>query len=166
VRDSAEGFWRGFSCVLLPRRRRKRNSAVSIEMPKSHNPLSAYSPSEVPAPQLTNSPLLTQLIRDGKLYLSLKDAIRLALENNLDLAIARYNLPIALTDILRTKLAELFAGEHRRGAGNSGRRSGRLRGWSSGGGRRRHDWGRGRRWRGCFRTSAVDFGRRHSSPIL
>jgi hypothetical protein len=30
--------------------------------------------------------LLDQLIRDGKLYLSLKDAIRLALENNLDLA--------------------------------------------------------------------------------
>jgi outer membrane protein TolC len=79
-------------------------------MPKSHNPLSAYSPSEVPAPQLTNSPLLTQLIRDGKLYLSLKDAIRLALENNLDLAIARYNLPIALTDILRTQAGGTFRG--------------------------------------------------------
>jgi outer membrane protein TolC len=82
----------------------------SLEMQKSHNPFSAYSPSEVPPPQLGNSPLLSQLIRDGKLYLSLKDAIRLALENNLDLAIARYNLPIADMDILRTKAGGVFRG--------------------------------------------------------
>ncbi len=86
------------------------NPSVSLAMPKSHNPLSAYSPEEVPEPQLTNSPLLGQLIRDDKLYLSLKDAIRLALENNLDLAIARYNLPIANTDILRTKAGGVFRG--------------------------------------------------------
>ena len=88
----------------------QRSAAVSLEMPKSRNPLSAYEPSYVPAPQLANSPLLTQLIRDGKLYLSLKDAIRLALENNLDLAIARYNLPIAETDILRTRAGGVFRG--------------------------------------------------------
>ena len=69
----------------------------------SHNPFGAYAPSQVPEPQTANSPLLGQLIRDGKLYISLQDAIGLALENNLDLAIARYNLPIADTDILRTK---------------------------------------------------------------
>src|SRR5947208_822650 len=85
-------------------------AAVSLQMSKSHNPLSAYSPSFVPEPQLTNSPLLSRLIRDGKLYLSLKDAIQLALENNLDLAIARYNLPIANTDILRTKAGGIFRG--------------------------------------------------------
>jgi outer membrane protein TolC len=66
--------------------------------------------SEVPEPRLTNSPLLTQLVRDGKLQLSLKDAIRLALENNLDLEIARYNLPIANMDILRTKAGGIFRG--------------------------------------------------------
>jgi len=79
-------------------------------MPKSHRPLSAYSADQVPRPDLTNSPLLGQLIRDGKLYLSLKDAIRLALENNLDLAIARYNLPIANMDILRTRAGGIFRG--------------------------------------------------------
>ena len=42
--------------------------------------------------------------------LSLKDAIRLALENNLDIAIARYNLPIADMDILRTKAGGVFRG--------------------------------------------------------
>jgi outer membrane protein TolC len=79
-------------------------------MPKSRRPLSAYSADQVPRPDLTNSPLLGQLIRDGKLYLSLKDAIRLALENNLDLAIARYNLPIANMDILRTRAGGIFRG--------------------------------------------------------
>jgi outer membrane protein TolC len=86
------------------------NASVSLHEPKSRNPLSAYSPSEVPEPELTNSPLLTQLMRDGKLYLSLQDAIRLALQNNLDLAIARYNLPIAATDILRTQGGGVFRG--------------------------------------------------------
>ena len=78
-------------------------TSFRLEMSKSHNPLGAYTPDKVPEPSLTNSPRLEQLIRDGKLYLSLKDAIALALEDNLDLAIARYNLPIADTDILRTK---------------------------------------------------------------
>jgi outer membrane protein TolC len=49
-------------------------------------------------------------VRDGKLYLSLQDAISLALENNLDIAIARYNLPIADTDVLRTQAGGIFRG--------------------------------------------------------
>jgi outer membrane protein TolC len=65
---------------------------------------------QVAEPVLTNSPRLDRLIRDGKLYLSMKDAIDLALENNLDLAIARYNLPIADTDLLRTKAGGSFRG--------------------------------------------------------
>src|SRR5207302_2836442 len=81
-----------------------------LEMPKSRNPLNAYSADHVPEPLLMNSPRLDHLVREGKLYLSLKDAIDLALENNLDLAIARYNLPIANTDILRTKAGGIFRG--------------------------------------------------------
>ena len=83
---------------------------LQYEMPKSHNPLNAYEPEQVPEPVLANSPRLGQLVRDGQLYLSLKDAIDLALENNLDLAIARYNLPIANTDILRTQAGGFFRG--------------------------------------------------------
>jgi outer membrane protein TolC len=52
---------------------------------------------------LSNSPRLENLIRDGKIYISLHDAIAVAIENNLDLAYFRYNFPIAQTDILRTK---------------------------------------------------------------
>jgi len=87
-----------------------QTQTLRFDMPKSHNPFNAYAPSGVPEPSLTNSSLLDQLIRDGKLYLSLNDAINLALENNLDLAIARYNLPIADTDILRTKAGGSFRG--------------------------------------------------------
>jgi outer membrane protein TolC len=86
------------------------HTPVQLEMPQSHNPLSPYTADHVPEPVLTNSPRLDRLIRDGKLYLSLKDAIDLALENNLDLAIARYNLPIADADLLRTRAGGSFLG--------------------------------------------------------
>lgn len=65
--------------------------------------LSAYSSPFVPQARLANSELLDQLISDGTLNLSLEDAIALSLENNLDIAVARYNLPIAQTDLLRAK---------------------------------------------------------------
>src|SRR5450631_1197010 len=87
---------------------------ATLEMPRSHNPLSPYIGESVPEPVLENSPRLDRLVREGKLYLSLKDAIDLALENNLDLAIARYNLPIANTDILRTQDGGFFRGVNTR----------------------------------------------------
>ena len=74
-----------------------------VPMPHSHNPLAPYRASTAPALDLSNSPRLQILIRDGKIYLSLRDAIAVAIENNLDLAYFRYNFPIAQTDILRTK---------------------------------------------------------------
>jgi outer membrane protein TolC len=74
-----------------------------VPMPHSHNPLFPYLPSTAPELDLSNSPRLENLIRDGKIYLSLRDAIAVAIENNLDLAYFRYNFPIAQTDILRTK---------------------------------------------------------------
>jgi outer membrane protein TolC len=74
-----------------------------IEMPHSHNPLAPYMPSTVPELNLQNSQRLFDLIRDGKLSISLPDAIALALENNLTLASFRYNFPIAQADLLRTK---------------------------------------------------------------
>ena len=46
---------------------------------------------------------LEDLAKGGKIYLSLSNAIVLALENNYDIAIQRYNLDIADTDILRAK---------------------------------------------------------------
>lgn len=74
-----------------------------IELPHSRNPFAPYLPSTVPPINLTNSPRVQALQRDGKLYISLKDAIALALENNLDLVYFRYTLPIAQADLQRTK---------------------------------------------------------------
>ncbi|MFZ0745487.1 MAG: TolC family protein [Terracidiphilus sp.] len=74
-----------------------------VELPHSRKPFSAYRPSDVPPLDLNNSPRLENLIREGKLYISLHDAIALAIENNLDLAYFRYNFPIAQSDYARTK---------------------------------------------------------------
>ena len=74
-----------------------------VELPHSHNPLAPYMPSTVPELNLQNSQRLYDLIQDGKLRISLQDAIALALENNLTLAAFRYNFPIAQADLQRTK---------------------------------------------------------------
>jgi outer membrane protein TolC len=73
--------------------------------PKSSfpNPLAPYTARHVPPPNLANTPRIDQLMHDGKLYISMNDAVALALENNLDIAIARYNLNIADTDVWRAK---------------------------------------------------------------
>jgi len=65
--------------------------------------LQPYTPQQVPQPDLGNSPRIDSLMRDGKIYLSIDDAVALTLENNLDIEIARYNLNIADTDYLRAK---------------------------------------------------------------
>jgi outer membrane protein TolC len=71
--------------------------------PMFPNPIGPYTRTGVELPRLGNTPRLDSLVRDGKIYLSLSDAVVLALENNFDIAIARINLDIADTDILRTK---------------------------------------------------------------
>ncbi len=78
---------------------------LNYAKPVSHfpNPIGPYTPRHLSAPNLANTARIDSLMHDGKLYLSLNDAIALALENNLDIAIARYNLNIADTDILRAR---------------------------------------------------------------
>jgi outer membrane protein len=73
--------------------------------PQSHfpNPLGPYTARRVAPPNLANTSRIDGLMHDGKLYISMNDAIALALENNLDIAIARYNLNIADTDVWRAK---------------------------------------------------------------
>ncbi|WP_371417452.1 TolC family protein [Granulicella sp. S190] len=72
--------------------------------------MNTYRASLVPRPNLANSSRIDSLVKDGILELSLKDAISLALENNLDIAIARYNIPIAAADVLRTQAGGSFRG--------------------------------------------------------
>ncbi len=85
---------------------------VDYSKPKSHFPalIGPYSPRHVPAPNLANTPRIDPLMQDGKLKLSLDDAIALSLENNLDIAIARYNLNIADTDVMLAKAGQSTRG--------------------------------------------------------
>jgi len=78
------------------------------------NPINKYRPTTVARARFTNSIRLTDLVKGGKIYLSLSDALALALENNYDIAIARYYMDIADTDILRAR-----AGSGLRGVGST-----------------------------------------------
>jgi outer membrane protein len=80
--------------------------------PQSHfpNPIAPYMPRHVSAPDLSNTPRIDELMQDGKLLISIDDAVALALENNLDIGIARYNLNIADTDVLRAKAGASILG--------------------------------------------------------
>jgi outer membrane protein len=76
---------------------------VDYSKPRSQFPnvIQPYLPAPVPPPNLSNTKRIDQLIQDGKIMLSLNDAVALTLENNLDIVLARYNLNIADTDVLR-----------------------------------------------------------------
>jgi outer membrane protein len=86
--------------------------ALNYGQPASHfpNPIGPYKARTLAPPNLANTARIDQLMHDGKLYLSLNDAVALALENNLDIAIARYNLNIADTDVLRSKAGAAILG--------------------------------------------------------
>jgi outer membrane protein len=66
------------------------------------NIIAPYTPTTVPEPVLVNAPRIEQMIQDGNLRITLQDAIDLALQNNLDIAIQRYTPWLAEANILRT----------------------------------------------------------------
>lgn len=88
------------------------------------NLFAPYMVHNVPDASFSNTPKLEEMIHDGKIMLSLNDAIAIALADNLDIAIARYNLPIADTELLRT----------RAGSSNLGVSTGLVQGTPGGGG--------------------------------
>jgi len=69
-----------------------------------------YAPRPVPPADMSNSPRLDQVLRAGNIYLSLSDAIALAIENNLDVELQRYNMPTADSEVLRAKGGGLLRG--------------------------------------------------------
>ena len=84
--------------------------AVSLGVSKYHytraprpfpNLIAPYKPISVDPVGLTNSPRIDQMIQEGKLNLSLQDAVELALQNNLDIVVQRYNPWLADTGILK-----------------------------------------------------------------
>jgi outer membrane protein TolC len=82
------------------------DESTRFDYSKSHGfprGLYPYTAPSLPGPRLDNSLRLQDLIVNGKLTLTLDDAIALALENNLEIAVTRYDLPIAQTDLLRAE---------------------------------------------------------------
>jgi outer membrane protein len=98
--------------ILLATLAATAQNLVDYSKPTSHFPtlVGPYLAHEVPPPSFGNAPRIETLLKDGKLRLSLSDAVVLALENNLDLAIARFNLSIADTDIMRAKSGQSVRG--------------------------------------------------------
>jgi len=86
-----------------------QENLLSVDNYRSHQ-FNPYFAPQVPDISMSNSERLHALTHDGKLELSLEDAIALALENNLDIALARYPLIFAKTDILRTASGAGFRG--------------------------------------------------------
>jgi outer membrane protein len=85
------------------------NQAAS-SVPTGRKWFSAYRFREEAPVNLANSGRLDSLLRAGKIYLSLQDAIALALENNLDIELQRYGPRIADSDILRAEAGGLLRG--------------------------------------------------------
>ena len=74
------------------------------------NIINPYRQQTIPRLDLTNTPRIDTLIQNGKLMLSLEDAITLALENNLNINIARYTPWLAENDLLRAKSGQPYLG--------------------------------------------------------
>ena len=69
-----------------------------------------YEPKNVLPIDVSNSGRLESLLRAGNIYLSLQDAIALALENNLDIHIQRYGKSEAEANLLRAQAGGLLRG--------------------------------------------------------
>ncbi len=77
--------------------------ACSLAAPAQSWLTSPYRPRPVTPISLENSERIGSLMRAGQLYLSLDDAIALALENNLDVEYQRLSPAIADSDLLRAR---------------------------------------------------------------
>lgn len=94
-----------FSLTLSAQQAPPANDNATREPRVTYQPglRGAYKASSVSDTDYRNSNRSQSLIRAGQLYLSLQDAIALALENNLDLELERYGISLAATETLRAR---------------------------------------------------------------
>jgi len=67
----------------------------------------SYIPHPIPKISFEDSPRIEKLMRAGNIYLSLRDAIALALENNLDIEVARLTPKLQDANMLRADAGQL-----------------------------------------------------------
>jgi outer membrane protein TolC len=80
-----------------------QDQQVAIEKPHLPVPIRSYVAPTVSASRLGNSGRLHEMLRAGKLYLTVQDALALAIENNLNLEVDRYGLLLAQSALERSK---------------------------------------------------------------
>lgn len=90
------------ACLVVPCP--AQDSQFIVEKSHLPPPLRSYAPPTVPTSRSTNSTRLHDLIRAGKLYLRVQDALALAIENNLNLEVDRYG-PLLARSALERALA-------------------------------------------------------------
>jgi outer membrane protein len=84
--------------------------AITPSAPSAPAILRPYLAPEVPPVRLANSSRLRDLVRAGILYLTAQDAIALALENNIDIEVARYNPLVATWNVTRSEAGGALPG--------------------------------------------------------
>src|ERR1043166_5859346 len=91
----------------------QRDTTPRLEMERPHwySPLvQKYEPKIVPPVNVSNTGRIESLLRAGQLYLSLQDTIALAVENNVDVEVQRYQFPLAQADLLRARAGSAIRG--------------------------------------------------------
>ncbi len=86
------------------------NPALAPERPDRNVLVRPYSPVQVPPIRTENAPRLASLVRAGALYLTLQDAIAIALENNIDVEVARYGPIVANWQLTRAEAGGALPG--------------------------------------------------------
>jgi len=87
-----------------------QQASIAPTQPKEPSIVRPYFAVDVPPVRLANSPRLSELVRAGTLYLTVQDAIALALENNIDIEVARYNPLIATWNLTRAEAGGALPG--------------------------------------------------------
>lgn len=88
----------------------QETTVLNVIRPTAPVILRPYKPTTVAPVRLTNSNRLQKLVRAGKLYLTVQDAIALAIENNLDLELDRYGPLIAQWQVQRAEAGGVLRG--------------------------------------------------------
>jgi outer membrane protein len=87
-----------------------QESPLLVEQPKTPIFVRPYQAPTVPPIRLSNSDRVRSLVRAGRIYITVQDAIALAIENNLDLEVERYGTALAEWGTQRSQAGGLLRG--------------------------------------------------------
>ena len=91
------------ACICVAAVCSAQDQPFAIEKPNLPVPIRSYAPPSVPVSRPGNSKRLHDCLRAGKLYLTVQDALALAIENNMNLEVQRYSLLLAQSALERAK---------------------------------------------------------------